>query len=154
MTNRPTWHEHSARVRSRAVSAAIAVLEVDPEGPVLRDASRWLEYESCRHGGEDCACRRRPALDWEGWARDVDAQGRGWSSGEFRLFEIAAGLGAGRPFRITDTLDALSQWEPRIWQILVTWGTGGDSREQPGRMTTQTLSPVVPPWWPTAAQSS
>lgn len=83
-----------------------------------------------------------PYVDWDAWIDDVDANGRGWSTTEYRLFELTASL--------TSTLDRgvpithmgrLGSWQDEVWKVIKDWaderigpdylGSRGVGREAP-----------------------
>jgi hypothetical protein len=127
---RPTWEQYSAHASNEECAAAIAALECDPFRVVLTDAARWLRYSPFRDGvyvdGTFCP---DPYLDWDAWVSDVDQRGRGWSSTQWRLYAIAAGLATGREFNIVGVLDRLNEWTLPVLQVLVTWSTGGSAEK-------------------------
>lgn len=121
---RPTWDLYLPTADHRDLQAACAVLDVAPNGPVRRDAARWLTYCTVEGHAVDGVFHPRPVLDWQGWVADVDTRGRGWSHVEGRLFTVAAGLATDRPFAIPGVLDNLAEWTGPVWRILTAWGSG------------------------------
>lgn len=121
----PTWTQYTAAATHPDLTAAIAVIETDNWNQLSHDAARWTRYRDVR--------RIEAELDWEAWIKDVNERGRGWSSAQFRLFDLAAALATDRPIQVTETLRSLGNWEPEVWRILVAWGTGGNNREASGR---------------------
>lgn len=78
-----------------------------------------------------------PVINWDAWVADVD-QGRGWSSTEWRLFDLVAALVVDeRTVKLRGVLDGLGSWETDALRILVEWASGGNNRENPGRVTAQ-----------------
>lgn len=132
MTSRdkPTWELYCAETGNEELTAAVAVLGCDPFKKVMRDAGRWL-YFSKSGGGRmvDGVFCPDPLLDWQAWVDDVDKVGRGWSSNEWRLYDVAAGLATGRPFNIVGTLDRLDEWWSPVMKILNTWSAGGNAAQ-------------------------
>lgn len=130
----PTWEQYRAAIRNEEWLAAMRLLEVEVFPTVRRDAEQWLAFpEVDGERDADGVWRPAPELDWEGWVADVDQRGRGWSSTEWRLFELVAGLTTGRPFNIVGVLDQMHSWEAAVWGVLVDWGTGGGAG-RPGRL--------------------
>lgn len=119
------WGRFWADVTDRDWLTAKALLEVC--AVVRRDAARWIEQ------GEYGLVAR-----WDDWIASVDKHGRGWSSTENRLFDLVSSLLASepRPVHLRDVLDSMGSWEPAVWRILVEWGSGGNNRDLPGRLTT------------------
>ena len=131
-----TWETLLSCVGSEEWLTAIALLNVDPHGVVRRNAEQWLRHASSGHRElESDVWIYDTTLDWEGWVADVEERGRGWSSTEWRLYDLVAGLTTGRPFNIVGTLDRMGSWEAEVWRILTEWGTGGDNDSRPGRST-------------------
>lgn len=116
-----TWDEIWSGIDGEAWLAAKALLELSPT--LQRDAMQWMQAP--------------PELDWDGWIGDVDTAGRGWSSTEHRLFDVVAALTATEPRAVSlrGVLDAMGSWESEVWRVLVEWGTGGNNRDVPGRVT-------------------
>lgn len=134
---RPTWQEYKDRVRNEVLAAAMAVLEVDPYRVVLQDAANWLRYTPVGDGRlVDGVFQPDPCLEWGGWAESVDRIGRGWSSTQWRLFEVAAGLATGREFNIVGVLDGLNEWTGPVWRVLLAWSAGGTAEEIGGAAAT------------------
>ena len=123
----PTWTEFSSWVGNEDWVAAITLLEVDPHATVRRDAARWLSFSAGDGRMVDGVFVPNPWLDWDEWVADVEGRGRGWSSTEWRLFDVVAGLTTGQPFNIVGVLDRLGSWRVPAWQILMTWGLGGSA---------------------------
>ncbi|MDN5893930.1 MAG: hypothetical protein L0H93_07875 [Nocardioides sp.] len=136
---RPSWDEYWAKVGSEDYLAAKALLELSSQ--VRCDAAQWLEWVSHQLWSDDDEpvgqSEPYPNLDWEGWVKSVDEQGRGWSSTESRLFEVVAALVAEEPraIRLRGLLDSMGSWESDVWRILTEWGTGGNNKDHPGRAT-------------------
>ncbi|GGN07688.1 hypothetical protein GCM10009721_39210 [Terrabacter tumescens] len=125
---RPSWDRYRQWVSNEQLVAATAVLDVDPAGVVRQDATAWLTFSTeSRQRDEHGNWHWDPVLDWEAWVSDVETQGRGWSSNQWRLYDVAAGLAADRPFNIVGVLDRLSEWRGQVWRVLVLWGTGADA---------------------------
>lgn len=135
----PMWDAYWGRVGSEDFLAAKALLELSPS--IRLDATQWLEWstdELWDDDGETVGQSEPYAnLDWEGWVKDVDEQGRGWSGTEKRLFKVVAALVTSEPRAIPlrGVLDYMGSWETDVWRILTEWGTGGNNREYPGRAT-------------------
>lgn len=136
--SRPTWGEYTAHVTHTDLTAAVAIIELDNWRQLQTDATRWLCYRETD----------RPHLDWEAWINDVNERGRGWSSAQFRLFNLAVSLAEDTSIQITETLSSFGNWEPDAWRIMVAWGTGGDNRGHAGRSEIREVTAmhdVVPP---------
>lgn len=124
---RPTWEQAWEQIGSPDLLTAKALIEISPA--LRRDAEQWVAWS-------DTDGDRVADFDDEAWLADVDAQGRGWSSGESRLFAVVASLlDPDRSVRLRGVLDRMGSWETDVWRILVQWGTGGDNRDHPGRCT-------------------
>lgn len=127
---RPTWQEYRDHVGNEERAAAIAVLEIDPYKVVLADAARWLCHSPFGDGRYvEGNFRPDPYLDWDAWVADVDGAGRGWSSTQWRLYEVAAGLATGREFNIVGVLDRLNEWTRAVLLVLIAWSTGGSAEK-------------------------
>lgn len=137
-TDRPTWEAYWAKVNSEEYLAAKRLLELSS---IQHDAAQWLEWHRDREydddGNEVGWSDPWPTLDWDGWIKDYDERGRGWSSTEHGLFQIVAALVASeeRAFPFRRTLGYLGSWETEVWEVLVEWGTGGNNRDIAGRAT-------------------
>jgi len=134
---RPTWAEFWARVGDEDWLAAKALLELSS---IRREAESWLRWERdplYDDSGEPFGYTDPyPVLDWEAWIADYDAEGRGWSSTEHRLFALVAALVIpDRQIAFRSVLGYMGSWETEVWRILTEWGTGGNNREYPGRAT-------------------
>jgi hypothetical protein len=139
---RAAWAAYWSDVNGESWLSAKALLELSPS--LLGEAAGWVKL----------------GRDLHEWVRAVDADGRGWSSTEARLFRIVAALidpypevdsrnlppyvvipdpnlsdRGRRLIPLTDCLDSMGSWETEVWQILVNWGTGGNNREYRGRAT-------------------
>lgn len=126
-SKRPTWNEFWATINGEEWLAAKALLELCDA--VRRNASQWLEWTHYMD-----PIPPRPDLNFAEWVADVDERGRGWSSTEWRIFDIVAALVTpGRPVVLVGTFDLLGSYQIEAWRILVNWGTGGDNRTYPGR---------------------
>jgi hypothetical protein len=124
--NMPTWEDYFARVGNEELLTAKALLTIDPHvDAVRRDAERWLRYSDTYYYRDEQSGTMRydPVLDWDDWVNDVDTRGRGWSSGEWRMYDLVAGLTTGRPFNIVGVLDRMGSWKADVWRILTQWGT-------------------------------
>lgn len=121
----PTWQEYRDWIRDQDLVAAVTLLEVDARGVMRADATRWLSYTplGSRWNAGDRS-RPEPALDWQGWVDDVDLRGRGWSSTQWRLYAVVAGLATNRPLCLVGVLDQMSDWQVPVWRILTAWGIG------------------------------
>jgi hypothetical protein len=132
------WERLFADVGGEEWLTAKALLELDDHRTVLRDAAKWITSSGdagTRLPLRACGTSTELELDWDAWVADVDTRGRGWSSTEYRLFDLVAGLVSGRPFNVVGVLDRMDSWEAGAWRILTEWGTGGDNRQRPGRLT-------------------
>lgn len=117
-----SWETFVSDVRNPAWLAAKALLELDPNRTVLRDAARWItDPRRDGHLADSGEWVWDLELDWDGWIADVGARGRGWSSSERGLFEVVAGLTVGRPFDIVGVLESLGPSKVNAWRILTTW---------------------------------
>lgn len=136
------WDEAWAEVGSEEWLAAKRLLELSS---LQYEAAHWIR--NSRHD------RAGGILDW---IADVDAEGRGWSSTEHRLFRVVAALvdpwperpdGPVGPYEATrgdgtvhrlvplvHVFDSMGSWEHEFWQVMVQWGTGGNNRDYPGRL--------------------
>jgi hypothetical protein len=127
MTTTDDWNAFWNGVSGEDWLAAKALLDLCPT-PLRSEARSWLRPDADGGG--------RGWLDWDGWIADYDERGRGWSSTEHRLFAVIASLvDPDRPLALTRTLGYLGSWEGDVWRILTEWGTGGNNRDCPGRMT-------------------
>ena len=119
-----TWEEYFASVRNERWLVAKALLELDAHRTVQRDAARWI-MNSHREGhlADSGDWVWEFEIDWDAWVADVDDRGRGWSGSEYRLFEVVAGLVAGRAFDMVGVLEGLGSWRVDVWRILAEWGT-------------------------------
>lgn len=119
-----TWEKYFSGVRNERWLVAKALLELDAHRTVQRDAARWVaDSRQEGHLADSGDWIWELELDWDGWVADVDGRGRGWSGSEYRLFEVVAGLVAGRPFDMVGVLDGLGSWKVDAWRILAEWGT-------------------------------
>ena len=130
METMPTWAEYRTWVRNEELSAAVALLGVDPYGVVQKDAVRWLCWRPFDELWDtEETYKPEPVMDWKAWVADVDRIGRGWSSTQWRLYDLVAGLATGREFNIVGVLDRLNEWAVPAWRVLMTWA-GGASADQ------------------------
>lgn len=136
---RPTWDEPWALIGSEEMLAAKALLELSPT--LRRDAEQYLTREQYPVYASDHWAAKlvgyrpgEPEFDWESWLTSYDEHGRGWSTTEHHLFAVVASLlDVDRPLRFRAVLGNLGSWETAVWQVLTTWGTGGNNREFAGR---------------------
>lgn len=134
-----TWDGYWAGISGEDWLTAKALIELSPA--LHTEAMAWVA------GGRDLLA----------WVAHVDGGGRGWSSTEGRLFRVVAALldpvpdvidardvpyamqaGVDRVVRgvpLSHFFDLMGSWEGEFWRILTTWGTGGNNRDRPGRMT-------------------
>lgn len=127
---RPTLEHVRDRTGSRTVRATVALVTLSPT--LTRDAAHWCEWTGSGSLIPDPArpdlrvLDPDPWLDVEGWAADVDARGRGWSSGEWALWDLAAGVGV--PGRRVDlrALTTLGSWQVDALHVLTRWATAAD----------------------------
>lgn len=144
MTTTPTttlaWDAFWSHVGSEEWLTAKALIELSYA--LRAEAFSWVERRG-RDGLHD-------------WIRDVDDNGRGWSSSEARLFRLVAALvdpypdqvapsgpweaptadgGVRRVIPVSNFLELMGSWEGEVWRILTEWGTGGNNREHAGRHT-------------------
>lgn len=107
------WQDYKTSLSERsAYQLAVAVLELEPNNPVLRDVVRRV---SVNH-------RSEPALDWDRWVASVEKEGRGWSSSEWRFYDMAAALASDRPLRFRGTFDCLGHYLEPVLEILRQYG--------------------------------
>lgn len=137
---RPSLAQLREQVGSEEWLAALALLELSPA--VRADAAQYTEwsrgggrYVDDIEGGEQVRLFNGNAqMDWEAWAADVDESGRGWSSSEWRLFQLVAALTVrDRKVALLGVLNGLGSWEHNALDVLVQWASGGNNREFPGR---------------------
>lgn len=136
---RPTLDQVRTGVGNEDLLAALALLDLSPA--VAGDAARFTEWS--RDGRyipttgdvDDVVLQPDPGLDWEAWVADVDSRGRGWSSTEWRLYDLVAALAADRPMQLKGVLDGMNSWERDALAVLVQWASGGNNRDLPGRLT-------------------
>lgn len=95
-----------------AYDSAVAILELLPQNPVLQEAMEQVRTDDYRP----------PTLDWDAWIDSVERHGRGWSSGEWRLYDLAAALAGDRPVKLRGTLDSLGDLLQPVMHILYRWG--------------------------------
>ena len=141
---RPTMRQVRASVGNEQWLAAFALLDLSPA--VADDAARFTEW--ARHDGrftytgegEDEVSTFHPdaQIDWDAWVANVEGRGRGWSSTEFRLYELVAALVADRPIKLRGVVDAMGSWEREVLEIVVQWASGGNNRNLPGRLAVTT----------------
>lgn len=136
---RPTLAQVHGTVGNEDWLAGLALLELAPA--LATDAGHYTEWSrEGRHEEAPDGTRvfhPDPLMDWQAWVSDVDTAGRGWSSTEWRLFDVIAAIVIDdRPLRLRGTLDNLGSWEAAALGILVEWASGGNQREHPGRVTT------------------
>lgn len=118
-----SWEKYFASVRNERWLVAKALLKLDAHRTVQRDAARWITNSQREgHLADSGDWIWDLELDWDAWVADVDDRGRGWSGSEYRLFEVVAGLVAGRPFDMVEVLDGLGSWRADAWRILAEWG--------------------------------
>ncbi len=132
-SRRPTFAQLRAGVGSEDWLAALALLDLSPA--VARDAEQYTQWSE--YGGRytDDSFQPNAEMDWEAWVADVDEHGRGWSSTEWRLFELVAALViAERKLALRGTLDAMGSWERQVLDVIVQWASGGNNRDLPGRV--------------------
>ena len=137
---RPDLTELRMSVGNERWLAAIALLDLSPQ--LANDAARFTLWSSTggrytyTGDGENRVSTFHPnaLLNWDAWVADVERGGRGWSSTENRLFDLAAALVIdGRQVSLPGVLDALGSWERPALDVLVQWASGGNNREQAGR---------------------
>ena len=137
---RPDLTELRMSVGSETWLAAIALLDLSPA--LANDAAQWTAWSrdggrySYDGDGQDRVSTFHPDAekDWAAWVHHVESGGRGWSSTEYRLFDLVAALVVdGRTVRLPGVLDALGSWQLPALNVLVQWASGGNNRERPGR---------------------
>ena len=118
---RPTWEDLTEAFGSEEYLAAIRLLQLSS---IQHDAIQWASHTE--YG---------PTIDWEGWVRDVDEQGRGWSSTEHRLFALIASLVIPeRPMKIVYCLELMGSNQRQVLEVLVDWASGGNNKDRPGTL--------------------
>lgn len=130
------WNVYWAGIDNERLLAARAL--IDLSSTVRDDVARWLRTERqpvFNDDGDEVGEKDCVNLDWEGWAMDVEATGRPFSSTESNLAKLIAGLVADRPLKLSQVLEYTGSWETELWKVLVEWGTGGNNRDLPGRAT-------------------
>lgn len=128
---RPTWDELTEEVGSEQWLAAIRLLQLSPQ--VRNDAGQWLGYDD-----------DRPTIDWNEWIRDVDEQGRGWSSTERCLFQLVAALvDSERKVQIAGLLDWMGSWQRQVLEVLVEWASGGNNKDRIGSLRVVAVGAVA-----------
>lgn len=145
--SRPTLDQVRAFAGSEEWQAGLALLDLCP-GLAL-NAARFTEWSD--HGGryvptgdgevQEVVFHPDPLMDWEAWAADVDDAGRGWSSSEWRLFELIAGITIRERKVSLEEVFSFGSWEREALAIVVEWATGGNQGVQPGRYT---IAPRMP----------
>lgn len=138
---RPTLEQVRARVGSEEWLAGLALLALSPT--LAGDAAGWTQwaandgqYTYSGTGEERVGTfHPTPLMQWDEWVADVDERGRGWSSSEWRLSDLVAGITvAKRRVSLTEVF-TLGSWEGDALAIVVEWASGGNQRDQPGRYT-------------------
>jgi hypothetical protein len=113
MTEQELWRNYTASLSDGSAFASdVAILELRLRGPVLRDVVQRVSPDD----------RGRAPFDWDGWVEEVERDGRGWSSGEWRLYDLAAALAGDRPLKLLGTLDDLGDLLAPVSRILHRWG--------------------------------
>ena len=137
---RPDLTELRMSVGSETWLAAIALLDLSPA--LANDAAQWAAWSrdgghySYDGDGQDRVATFHPnaEMDWDAWVNDVESMRRGWSSTEYRLFQLVAALVVDdREIRLPGVLDSLGSWQLPALNVLVQWASGGNNRERPGR---------------------
>lgn len=122
----PAWEEFWSGIDGEDWLTAKKLIELSPA--LLASCSQWLRY---RDVGRD----RTADLDLAGWVADVDESGRGWSTYEFKLYEVVACiLEPDRQVSLYRLLDYLGDWTEPVWAALVAWGSGGNNRDRQGKL--------------------
>ena len=149
---RPTLEHSTAEVGNEDWLAGLALLKLSP---VLQiDAGRHTVWGTGGRyvdaPGEEANLKTRvflpdPEMDWAAWAADVDDRGRGWSSTEWALFGLVAGLTVrDRQVSLREVFN-MGSWEREALSILVEWASGGNQREHPGRVRLETHTQTAAP---------
>lgn len=133
---RPTLAQVQSTVGSEQWLAALALADLSDD--VRTDLARWTAWGDCgtyTYDGDARTFHPDAIVDWEAWARDVEENGRGWSSSEaWPLFDLIAALttdgGVVHP-RTLVKLGSLGQQD--ALGILVDWASGGNNRDRGGR---------------------
>ena len=138
---RPTLTQLRDGIGNESWLAALALLDLST--PVALDAARFTGWS--RDGGRftrdgndpngAAVFHPDPEMDWDAWCADVDAEGRGWSSTEKRLYQLVAALATDRPVHLSGVLDSLGSWQREVLRVLVEWASGGNNRDRRGRIT-------------------
>ncbi|MGL4743724.1 MAG: hypothetical protein ACRCXL_04970 [Dermatophilaceae bacterium] len=138
---RPSLATVEQEVGSEDWLAGLALLGLCPV--VARDAARFTEWSrddgSYTYDGERedrmGTFHPQPLMDWAAWAADVDGCCRGWSTTEWRLYELVTGITVeDRPMQLSSVLTGLGSWEAQALTIVVEWASGGNQRDLPGRV--------------------
>lgn len=127
--------------RSEDWQAGFALLDLCPV--LAQDAARFTRWANA--GGrfastgegdhEVVVFNPNPLMDWDGWSGDVDLTGRGWSSTEWRLFNLVTAITIReRKVFLTEVFN-LGSWERDALAVVVDWASGGNQAERPGRYT-------------------
>lgn len=130
------WLEYWAGIDNERLLAVGALLDLSPT--VREDVARWLRTEMeplFDDAGDEVGEQECVTVDWDGWAADVEAAGRPFSSTEVNLAKLVTALAADRPLNLAQVLEYTGSWETQLWTVLVEWGTGGNNRDLPGRAT-------------------
>lgn len=137
---RPSLDQVAESVGSEEWLAALALLDLSRA--LRADIAGWTVWTDGGHFtyegyGDDRIGTFHPdaAVDWAAWSADVEQDGRGWSTTEWALYGLIAGLTAGRPLQLVGTLNGLGSWAEEALRILISWASGGDQSGRPGRLT-------------------
>lgn len=123
---RPDWDTYWARVNNETFLAARDLLELDTHRVLTRNAAHWLRFDDYAGWRDDDGnWHGEPEMDWEAWVQDVEERGRGWSSNEYRLFQVVAAFVAERPVQLVGVLDSLAEWRLPTLMIIARWVAQG-----------------------------
>lgn len=130
------WLEYWACIDNERLLAVGALLDLSLT--VREDVARWLRTDMeplFDDDGDEVGEQECVNVDWDGWAADVEAAGRPFSSTEGNLAKLVASLAADKPISLAQVLEYTGSWETQLWTVLVEWGTGGNNRDLAGRAT-------------------
>jgi hypothetical protein len=139
---RPTLATIAQRAVSEDWLAGLALVALSPS--VSADAAQFTEWSRddglYTYDGEGDqrigTFHPSPWIDWEAWVVDVDDRGREWSTTESGLFDLIAGITVyRRAVFLPRVLGWLGSWEAQALSIVVEWASGGNQKDQPGRLT-------------------
>lgn len=92
------WTAYWDGIHNERILAAGALLDLS--STVREDVAKWLRTDKeplFNDDGDEVGEQEYVTLDWDGWATDVEATGRPFSSTEANLAKLAAALVTNRP---------------------------------------------------------